>query len=127
MPAVETGLLDEASVDLGKHLSMHPALRANRVAGGQPCSLSLNGEFRFTGRDCLLMSIMRVTTCKLSLQPARSNAFDVHNSLVGNPIPDQGGFNTVPMCNCNFWLDEGVFAFPSNHVINQHDECKSTR
>ncbi|QDV83784.1 hypothetical protein [Planctomycetes bacterium TBK1r] len=34
MSAVETGLLDEASVEPDKHLSMHPALRANRVVGG---------------------------------------------------------------------------------------------
>ena len=34
MSAVEAGLLDEASVELDKHLSMHPALRANRVVGG---------------------------------------------------------------------------------------------
>jgi len=99
----------------------------NLILDLKNCSLSLSGELRFTGCDCLLMSVMRVTSCKLSLQPARSNAFDIHNSLVGNPIPDQGGFNTVPICNCNSWPNEAVFAFPSNPVINQKHELEPTR
>ena len=99
-PADEIGLLDEASVELDKHLSMHPALRANRAGGrlgrkGYPtfpenCSLSLNGEFRFTGCDCLSMSAMHATTCELNLQPGRSSAFHVNNNEVRHPIPDQG-------------------------------------
>ncbi len=43
-------------------------------------ALSLNGEFRFTGCDCLLMFVMRVTTRQPKLRLTRSNAFDVQNS-----------------------------------------------
>jgi len=57
----DTGLLQQASVDPDKHLSMHPALRASHVQVGildefwseliEVLPLSQNGEFRFTGCD----------------------------------------------------------------------------
>ena len=36
--ATKSGLLQQASVELDEHLSMHPALRANRVTGGKTLS-----------------------------------------------------------------------------------------
>jgi len=38
-----------ASVDLDKHLSMHPALRTQHLTGSHPHALSRIGETRFTG------------------------------------------------------------------------------
>lgn len=43
------GLLDEASVEPDKHISMHPALRVSIVASGKFAALSRAGEARFTG------------------------------------------------------------------------------
>ncbi len=43
------GLLDEASVEPDKHISMHPALRVSILASGNFAALSRAGEARFTG------------------------------------------------------------------------------
>ncbi len=43
------GLLRQASVDPDKHLSMHPALRAQYLMGSHPHALSRIGEIRFSG------------------------------------------------------------------------------
>jgi hypothetical protein len=46
---VQEGLLQQASVELGEHLSMHPALRTDHVTDGEFRPLSLTGEVRING------------------------------------------------------------------------------
>ncbi len=48
-PAAVAGLVNEASVDLDEHLSMHPALRADHMTDGKSRPLSSTGEAEFTG------------------------------------------------------------------------------
>ena len=52
------GLLDEASVELSEHLSMHSALRVNRVMGGKSHPLSSTGEVEFAGCGRMLRFIL---------------------------------------------------------------------
>lgn len=52
------GLLDEASVEPSKHLSMHSALRVSHMTVGIFRPLSSTGEVEFTGCDCGLRFIL---------------------------------------------------------------------
>ena len=143
MSAVGTGLLDEASVEPDKHLSMHPALRANRVVGGfsfgsicesrrvvrqrlaldesstrpKNNALSLSGELRFTGCDCLSTSVMRATTRELNSQSARSSAFDVNNSRGRESDSQPQGFNSVLVGKSKTRLELDVFCIPIDFVL----------
>ena len=74
------GLLDGASVELSKHLSMHSALRADHMMGGKSHPLSLTGEVRFTGCGRLPKSILLATPRRANLRSAESNAVDMNNS-----------------------------------------------
>ena len=43
-------LIPTAPIELGEHVSVHPALRADHMTAGKCRPLSLTGEVRFTGR-----------------------------------------------------------------------------
>ena len=105
----ETGLLQQASVELDKHLSMHPALRANRVTGGKSCPLSSTGEVKFTGCGCLSKSVMPATPGPMNLHRVRSSAFNVNDSRsrASDSRPHQSQYRTCgQLQNCRVILAE---------------------
>ena len=76
-----SGLLQQASVEPDKHLSMHPALRANRVMGDKIHPLSPTGEVGFTGCDCLTTTNLLATPDSANFRRTRSSAFDFIDNM----------------------------------------------
>ena len=88
------GLLTGASVEPDEHVSVHPALRADRVARGKRTPLAPVGS-----RVYRVRSMTNVASCRHKFPTGLTAEFeqrvDENNSRSGNPIPDRFGLNTV--------------------------------